>query len=211
MSIVIKTHGEFYYKTENLKGRKPFEQVIKAQSLDFFKQVAVRYTGTDDEGKLKFVESEFINVRGIIKKKLLPLLLAPRFSDFVRVRSVTIDEIILDQGAKMDLPVTLQSRNQLIQLCKEKKYPIEAVSYMNIDELRTDVLEYQTDPDVFLRTLERKNKVRSQEREFLSLNGLLSEEILQDKLVSGPKNTGGSVSHKPMPSAPQAVGGIADL
>ena len=174
--ISIKTHGEYYFKTENLKGRKPFVQAINAPSLDFFKQTTVRYTGTDDDGKLKFKETEFINVRGVIKKKLLPLILAPKYPDFIRVRSVTIDEITDSKGEVIQLPITLQSRNQLIELCKQKKYPIEAASYIDIDELRSDIMEYQTDPDTFLRTLERKNKQRSEEKDFLSMNGLIPVE-----------------------------------
>lgn len=171
--IVIKTHGEFYYKTDNTKGRKPFTQDIKAPNLEFFKQTAVRYTGTDDDGKLKFKETEFINVRGIIKKRLLPLLLSPRFTDFVRVRSVTIDEIIAPDGSVLELPVTLQSRNQLIHLCQTKKIPVDATSYLDVDELRTDIMEYQTDPDVFLRNMQYKSKKRNEEKEFMELNGLM--------------------------------------
>ena len=34
--IKIFCHGEFYYKTENTKGRKPFVQEIKAPNLEFF-------------------------------------------------------------------------------------------------------------------------------------------------------------------------------
>jgi hypothetical protein len=187
--VVIKTHGEYYYKTENAKGRKPFEQVIKAPSLEFFKQTAVRYTGNDDEGNLKFKETQFINVRGIIKKRLLPMLLAPRFSDFVRVRSVTIDEIADSNGSLLDLPVTLQSRNQLIALCKARKIPVDAAGYLDIDELRTDIIEYQTDPDVFLRNMEKKSKKRAEEKEFMQMNDLIP----------------------PAEIAKAAPGGIADL
>lgn len=175
--ITIKCHGEYYFKSENLKGRKPFEQIIKAPNLEFFKQTAVRYTGTDDDGKMKFKETEFVNVRGIIKKKLLPLLLTPKYPDFIRVRSVTIDEIISPDGKSLELPVTLQSRNQLIDLCKTKKIPVDAASYLDIDELRSDILEYQTDPDIFLRNMEFKNKKRSEEREFMALNDLIPPEV----------------------------------
>ena len=172
--LIIKTHGEYYFKSENMKGRRPFTQTINAPSLEFFKQTAIRYTGTDDDGKLKFVETEFVNVRGIIKKRLLPMLLPSKHPDFIRVRSVTIDEIESD-GEMLELPVTLQSRKQLIHLCKVKKIPVEAESYLDIDELRTDIIEYQTDPEVFLRNMERKNKKRKEEREFMRLNDLLKD------------------------------------
>jgi hypothetical protein len=173
--IAISCHGEFYFKADNIKGRKPFSQVIKAPNMDFFKQTAIRYTGTDDEGKLKFKETEFINVRGIIKKRLLPMLLPKKYPDFVRVRSVTIDEIQTPDGQSLELPVTLQSRNQLIELCRAKKIPVEAASYLNIDELRTDVLEYQADPEVFLQNMERKSKKRAEEKEFMALNDMIPE------------------------------------
>ena len=208
--IKIFCHGEFYYKTENTKGRKPFVQEIKAPNLEFFKQTAVRYTGTDDEGKLKFKETEFVNVRGIIKKRLLPMLLAPRFSDFVRVRTVTIDEIESATGELLELPVTLQSRNQLIHLCQTKKIPVDATSYMDIDELRTDILEYQTDPEVFLRNMQHKSKKRLEEKEFMELNGLTvptPTPAVKPKSKSVPE-----IASKPVGtrSAEEPIG-IADL
>lgn len=212
--ITIKTHGEYYFKTENLKGRKPFVQVINAPSLGFFKQTTVRYTGTDDDGKLKFQETEFVNVRGIIKKKLLPLLLAPKHSDFIRVRSVTIDEIIESDGKPIVLPITLQSRNQLIELCQVKKYPIEAASYLDIDELRADIMEYQVDPDAFLRTLERKNKQRLEERDFLSMNGLIPVETptpvgVGQEVKTKKRET--SAAPKTNPETSAAPAGVLDL
>lgn len=174
--IVIKTHGEYYYKQDSNKGRKPFEQTIKAPSLEFFKQTSVRYMGTDDDGKLKTRVDEFINVRGIIKKKLLPMMLKPKFPDFVRVRIVIIDEILDSKNQPLDLPIQLQSRNQLIALCKEKKIPVVAENYLDIDELRSDIIEYQTDPVMFQENFERKRKKREEERVFMELNGLLDNE-----------------------------------
>jgi len=173
MSITIKTHGEYYFKNDREKGKKVFTQDIKAPSLEFFRQTSVRYTGTDDEGKLTFKENVFINVRGVIKKKLLPILLQRRLSDFARVRSVTIDEIVSDdKNEVLDLPVTLQSKSQLAHLIKTKKMPLDVDSYMDIDELRSDILEYQEDADTFVRNAEKRNKRRSEELEFMRLNGL---------------------------------------
>jgi hypothetical protein len=173
MSITIKTHGEYYYKQENLKGRKPFEFSVRAPNLEYFYKRESRYIGTENvNGKevAKFRESSYFNVRGMLKRKILPQLLKIKFSDFISVRSVTIDEIVDDAGKTLDLPVPLMNRNQLIQYCRDHKLPIEGATYMDIDELRSDIAEYEIDPTMFTSTQEKRNKRRSDEREFMRLN-----------------------------------------
>lgn len=198
MSITIKTHGEYYYKNDRDKGRKAFTQELKAPSLEFFRQTSVRYTGTNEDGSLKFKENVFINVRGIVKKKLLPMILQRRLPDFARVRSVTIDEISSDdKNEVLDLPVTLQSRPQLAHLIKTKKMPLDADSYMDIDELRSDILEYQEDADTFLKNMAKRNKRRNEELEFMKLNGLTDAPAV--------KVPGKGAPEKPAPAS------IADL
>jgi hypothetical protein len=197
-SIIISTHGEYYYKSAATKGKKPFTQIVKVPDMEFFRQTAVRYIGTDDDGKAQYKETSFLNVRGMIKKKLLPLLLPNKYSDFVRVRSVTIDEIVASDGEVLDLPVQLMSRTQLVQLCKNKKIPIDAVNYLNIDELRTDIIEYQENPDIFLQTLEKRTKKRLEEKKFLELNDLApAEEAAKPK-----KNTTKKKSEPKQSDAP---------
>ena len=56
---------------------------------------------------------------------------------------------------------------------KQRNVPLDVSSYLNIDELRTDIAEYLEDPDAFRRNFERKAKKRSEEREFMELNNLM--------------------------------------
>lgn len=185
MSIVIRTHGKYYYKNENIKGEKSFSQEVKAPSLEFFNQTTNRYCGTDDDGKPKFRETSFLNVRGTLKKRILPLLLPSKYPDFVRVRNVTVDDIISDDGAHLDLPLNLQSRVQLVQYCRAKRIPIEAENYLNIDELRSDIVEYETDPMMFAATTERREKIREEEKKFLQLNNLVEANKVPDTSSPG--------------------------
>jgi hypothetical protein len=193
-SIIIATHGEYYYKSENIKGKKAFTQIVKVPNMEFFRQTSVRSMGTDDEGKIKYKETSFLNVRGILKKRLLPLMLPNKYSDFVRVRSVTIDEIVDSTGAVIDLPLALRSRGQLIELCKDKTIPIQAENYIDIDELRTDIKEYLESPADFLLTLEKRTKARKEEKSFLELNDLDNIDIAK---VDGV--TTGEAAEKPKP------------
>lgn len=172
MTLTIKTHGEFYYKTDHTKGRRPFEMAIRAPSLKFFEQKAYKTRGMDEKGNQKIEEIVFFNVRGIIKKRLLPLLLSKKFKDFIRVRSVIIDEVAADDGTPLNLPIQLMSRPQLAELVAAKKIPIDTRSYIEIDELRSDIIEYREDPDTFLKNYDARIEKRREEREFMDLNNL---------------------------------------
>lgn len=174
--ITVKVHGEYYFRDSVTKGRKPFSHTLRVPNMEFFREESRRYEGTDDKGNPKIKINSYLNPRGIIKKKLLPLVLPPKFPDFVKVRSVTIDEIVSSAGVNLELPVTLQSRAQLVHLCKEKKIPISAENYINIDELRTDIIEYQDNPDVFLKTLQQRTEKRIEEKKFLELNDLVPKD-----------------------------------
>lgn len=170
-AIEIRCHGQFYAREGQLKLLRDFEEIVKAPSLKFFEQTNTRYMGTDDNGKLQFKDTTFINVRGVLKKKLLPLILSKKYmGQFVRVRGVVIDEII---GGGTELEINLMSFPQLTQLIKQRNMPLDAASYVNVDELRTDVTEYMDDPDTFQRNYARKSAKRSEEREFMELNNLM--------------------------------------
>jgi hypothetical protein len=187
MALAIKCHGQFYARDGQLKVMKNFEEVVKAPSLGFFKQTSTKYTGTDDDGKLQFRETEFINVRGILKKKLLPLILSKKNpGNFVRVRTVTIDEIKAADGEALELPVSLMSFSQIGALIKQRRFPIDTESYLDIDELRTDYLEYEQDPESFKRNQARRAKKRQEEREFMELNQLMPLNDLVVSSVSEP-------------------------
>jgi hypothetical protein len=179
--ITIKCHGVFYYKTEREKGTKPFSMDVRAPSLDFFNETTQKYMGTDDNGNKKFATRSFINVRGQLKRRLLPILLGKKFTDFARVRYVVIDEVLSEDDTNLDLPVTLRSKPQLAALVKQLRAPIDAQDYLDIDELRTDILEFQQDADTFMKDKSRRDKKRSEERSFMDMNDL------QDPLPPTPK------------------------
>lgn len=175
MAIAIKCHGEFYAKNGQLKLTLPFEEVVKAPSLKFFEQTSTKLMGTDDNGQLKFKESSFLNVRGQLKKKLLPIILSKKYQgQFVRVRGVTIDEITSDTSTEtIALPINLMSFTQLGALIKERNIPLDITAYVDVDDLRTDISEYLEDPDTFQHNYARKAKKRAEERAFMELNNLL--------------------------------------
>jgi len=170
--ILIKCHGMYYYKTETAKGTKPFDYEVRAPSLEFFRETTTKYMGTDEKGRAKAEERSFINIRGQLKKRLLPLLLSRKFTDFARVKYVTIDEIISETKENLDLPIALRSKKQLAVLINEGRMPIDVEDYMDIDELRTDILEYQEDPEAFNRDKGRRDKRRGEERSFIEMNNL---------------------------------------
>lgn len=174
MSIIIKCHGEFYAREGQLKLTKPFEETVRAPSLKFFEQSFEKYTGTDDNGNLTFRTSKSVNVRGQLKKRLLPIILKSKYAGvFVRVRGVIIDSITGERGEALDLPITLMSIPQLAQRVEKHNIPIDPNSYVNVDELRTDIMEYEQDPENFKRTYQRRKEKRAEEREFMEMNGLL--------------------------------------
>lgn len=183
--INIKCHGEFYARDGQLKLTLPFEEDVKAPNLKFFEQTSTKYTGTDDNGQLQFRDTTFLNVRGVLKKKLLPLILNKKHpGKFVRVRGVVIDEVTGDNVK--DLPINLMSIPQLTQLMKQRNLPLDPNSYVSVDELRTDIQEYMEDPDSFQKNYARKAKKRSEEREFVELNDLMPSTPTAPK-VEAPK------------------------
>lgn len=170
--IQIKCRGMYYFKTDTAKGTKAYEITLMAPSLEFFKETAMKYTGTDENGKKTFSERSFINIRGALKKRLLPILLPKQVPDFARVKYVVIDEIISLSGEPLDLPIELRSRKQLSEYIKNEKIPIEPAEYLDIDELRFDILEYRNDPETFLQNKGQKDTKRAEERAFIEMNNL---------------------------------------
>lgn len=174
MSIVIKCHGEFYAREGQLKMVKQFEETVKAPSLKFFEQTFEKYTGTDDNGKLTFRSSTSVNIRGQLKKKLLPKILTNKFPGvFIRVRGVTIDSVLGENNEVLDLPINLMSVEQLAKKARYQNIPVDPDSYINVDELRTDIMEYEQDPENFKRVYAMKQQKRAEDREFMELNGLI--------------------------------------
>ena len=173
--IKIFTHGRYYYKTETAKGTKPFVQVVRAASLEMFRETSQKYTGTEEDPKTKlqvpkFRVNSYLNIRGQLKKRLLPILLSRLYPEFARVRYVVIDEVISEKGEKLDLPVNLRSKKQLATMVADEKIPIDVNEYLEIDDLRADILSYIQEPETFLRDKPLKDRRRQEERSFLEMN-----------------------------------------
>jgi hypothetical protein len=174
MPITIKCHGEYYSREGQLKFIRPFREDVNVPSLKFFEETTDRYIGTDDKGKLQFRSTTFTNVRGKMKKKLLPLILNQKYEgSFIRVRNVVIDEVVMDPKEATELPITLMSMAQLGALAKQQNIPLDPDSYVNVDELRSDILEYKQSPELFQENYARKQAKRVEERSFREMNGLI--------------------------------------
>lgn len=182
--ITIQVTGEFYSVVGNLKTMKQFSEVVKAPSLEFFREESRRYMGTDDKGNLKYELRSFLNVRGKMKKELLPQLLKRKHTDFVRVRKCSIEKIEGDVG--LELPITLMSREQIGELVKSKKMPMDVNEYMSIDDLRTDVMMYLEDAEIFLQTYKAKRDKLKMDKEYLELNGLVDKPSVGKPPVDMP-------------------------
>jgi len=175
--VKINTHGQYYFKTETAKGVKPFVMTVRAKSLEMFRETSQKYTGTDDGGRAMFRTNSYLNIRGQLKKRLLPILLRRDKPDFARVRFVTIDEIVSETGEELNLPVNLRSRAQLEKMIRDEQIPIDSSEYLEVDDLRTDILGYLEAPEEFLRNKPLKDRRRQEEREFRELNDLGEETL----------------------------------
>jgi hypothetical protein len=175
--VKIICHGQYYYKDSLNKGIKEFSHEVLSPSLEMFRETNKKYIGTDDKGRSKFKENSFINVRGQLKRRLLPVLLGKKFPDFARVRFVVIDEIISLDGSELDLPITLRSKKQLAFQITKEGMPLNVNDYIDIDDLRADMLEYLHDPEAFLAGKSKRDKRRTEEREFLQMNNLQEGEL----------------------------------
>ena len=182
VGIKIKVHGRYYYKTETAKGTKPFSLVVRAASLEMFRETSQKYIGTEEDPKTKlqtpkFKINSYLNIRGQLKKRLLPILLSRQFPEFARVRFVSIDEIISETGEKLNLPINLRSKSQLADLIREEKMPIDPAEYLEIDDLRTDILSFIQEPETFMRQKPIKDRRRQEERQFIEMNDLGDETL----------------------------------
>jgi hypothetical protein len=175
--IKITVHGRYYYKTESAKGTKPYEFVVRSPSLEMYRETSQKYMGTDDNGRPKYKTNSYLNIRGQLKKRLLPILLSKKFTDFARVRYVVIDEVVSETGEKLDLPINLRSKKQLAQMILDEKMPIDVSEYLEIDELRADIVQYIQEPEAFLNQKTLKDKRRQEERSFLEMNDLGDESL----------------------------------
>jgi hypothetical protein len=170
--VLIKVHGMYYFKNDREKGTKSYVREIKAPSLEFFRETYRKYTGTDDNGNPKYKENSYLNVRGQLKRRILPLILPKTITDFARVKYVVIDEIVSLDGAVLDLPVDLCSLDQLAKFITAHDIPVKPDEYIDIDDLRADINAYQESPETFMADKPRKDKLRAEEKEFIAMNSL---------------------------------------
>lgn len=199
--IAVICHGQYYYKTETNKGVKPFTKTVRAPSLELFRETTQKYLGTDDNGKKMYADRSFINLRGQLKRRLLPLLLTKDFPDFARIRFVVIDEIQSLSGEELDLPINLRSKAQLAELIRREHIPVDVAEYLDIDDLRSDLLEYFEDADTFLKNKSSRDRKRQEEREFAEMNNLNEEDIPPVRKTIAPRT----------PAVKPPVQGISDL
>jgi len=176
--IKIKCHGAYYYRQEAQKGIKNYEMTVNAASLGIFEEHSFKYIGCDNDGKQQFAERKFLNVRGKLKKRLLPILLAKKYPDFARVRYVVIDEITGPDVNLEELPLQLKSRRQLAEIVRRESIPVNPEEYFDIDELRTDIMEYRVNPETWHRFKSIRDKRRAEEQQFRLLNDIAEEQEL---------------------------------
>lgn len=182
--VKIVCHGQYYYKDSLNKGVKEFAHEVFSPSLEMFREHAKKYVGTDDKGRSKYEDRSFINVRGQLKRRLLPVLLGKKFPDFARVRYVVIDEIISLDGSELDLPITLRSKKQLAFQITKEGMPLSVDDYIDVDDLRADMLEYLHDPEAFLAGKAKRDKLRNEERDFMRMNNLSEGELPKKRELS---------------------------
>jgi len=189
--IKITVHGRYYYKTESAKGTKPYELVVRSPSLEMYRETSQKYIGTDDKGNSKYKTNNYLNIRGQLKKRLLPILLGRKFTDFARVRYVVIDEVVSETGDKLDLPINLRSKKQLELMIRDEKIPIDVSEYLEIDELRSDIVQFIQEPEAFLKQKPLKDKRRQEERMFLEMNDMGDESLPPVRPVKAKPDVGG--------------------
>lgn len=175
--ILVKVHGQYYFKTDTQKGVKSFTKEVRFPSLEIFRETTRKQIGTEINKETRLAEPvyetrSFINIRGLLKRRFMPVLLAKEFPDFARVRFVSVDEVVSLDGAALSLPLSIQSRKQLAAFVEEKAIPLDVDTYLDIDELRNDISEYLESPESFLRSKSKKDRLRIEEREFMEMNGL---------------------------------------
>ena len=194
--ILVRTHGQYYFKNDNIKGVRSFTKDVRFPSMEIFRETVRKYIGTkiNETTKLsepQYRESSIINIRGLLKRRFMPILLARDFPDFARIRFVSVDEVV---GSESDLPINIQSREQLKGMLLEKHIPIDPDDYVDIDELRSDIYDYFEAPENFLAQKSRKDRIRNDERAFMEMNGI-SDTLPPRKIsvVEARKPAAGSV------------------
>ena len=120
-------------------------------------------------------------------------MLGRKYVDFARVRYVIIDSVVSEAGGRLDLPIDLRSKAQLEAMIREEKIPIAVEEYLEIDDLRQDILQYIQEPEVFLKAQPAKARRRAEDKSFLELNDLNDEETLPPVREKKEKPSAGGI------------------
>lgn len=177
----FRTKGRYITKKdEETKTRRvvTFEEsiLVPANALSIFDEVHTRNEGVGENGVAKVKTTEFRNYLGRLRKKLIPMKLAQRSTEFSAIREFSVIEVIGHGGADvvdLALPITMMSLSQLKQYCQFhsiSKADIDPSAYIDVAELREDLWNYNEDKEAFRATASNRAKRRGAERAFMDLN-----------------------------------------
>ena len=199
----FKCKGRFITKPDMDTGKRSVvtfaeSVLVPANALSIFDEVATRHEGTNEDGTAKTKTTEFRNYLGKLKKKMLPMKLSARDGNFAAVREFHVEEVIGHGGADvvdLGLPLKLMSLAQLKQYCQFhsiSKGDIDPSSYLEVEELREDLWNYQEDKVAYLARASSTKKTREAERAFLDLNSVIADANGVGESTSAPASGGRS-------------------
>jgi hypothetical protein len=153
--------------------------LVPSNALSVFDEVATRYEGTGEDGTAKTKTTSFRNYLGRLKKKMLPMKLSVRDVMFAAVREFYVEEVVGYGGADvvdLGLPIKLMSIAQLKQYCQFhsiSKADIDPSSYLDVEDLREDIWNYNEDRVAFQARIEKMREKRMAEKAFMDLNSVI--------------------------------------
>ena len=170
--------------------------LVPADALSIFDETATRYEGTNENGEQRVKTTSFKNYLGKLKKKMLPMKLGARDVTFAAIREFHVEEVVGHGGADvvdLGLPLKLMSMAQLKQYCQFhsiSKADIDPSAYIDVEELREDLWNYNEDKEAFRARASAVRGTRAAERAFLELNTVVAEAngVATSASVSSPKD-----------------------
>lgn len=215
---IFKCRGQ-YLTQKDEKGKKrnlgfSANVAVPSANVSIFEESSNRYSGTDENGNQQFKSTSFMNYRGVLKKKLLPLKLAKQYPDFLAIKTLEVEEVVGVGGADvndLDLPITLLSLSQIKAYCQFhaiSKADIDPQSYLSLADLRTDVYDYMDSRDAFRARKEKSQLRRANELAFRLANDIDADAILaREPQIREPK---GKVAPKPQKAKDEPVPAVVE-
>lgn len=202
---IFKCRGQYLtQKDEDGKKRNlgySANVAVPAANVGIFEESTSRYQGSDEEGNPQYKTTSFMNYRGILKKKLLPLKLAKQYPDFLAIKTLEVEEVVGVGGADvndLELPITMLSLAQIKSYCQFhaiSKADIDPQSYLSLADLRTDLYDYMYSKEAFRARKEKSQSRRANESAFRLANDIDADAILaKEPQTREPK---GKVAPKP--------------